>query len=269
MFTYNGKEIKSVNYNGKSVKRVLYNGKEVWSAAPSKQILFNFPFTSDIIDTTGQQTLTNYTSATGTGTADFSQGYSFDAINQSGASLGMIDGNYASLRLSDITPFLVGTGDFGISAEIYIPLPSEQYYRRAISVFSLNGFIPNNVYRQFTFGVYLNWWYTSKGKRGIGIRYPTDATTSTDIYSETEYDSTTQNLFDVWIPVKLEKINGVTTVYFGEEVINLTSEQYSLQSYSEYTRHTAGVYINQQVYHFSNVSTNTKIRNVQFWKGAQ
>ena len=266
MFTYNGNEIKAVNYNGKSVKKVLYNGTEVWSSAPAKQILFNFPFSSNIIDTTGQQTLTNYTSATGTSTVDFSQGYSFDAINQSGTSLGIINYNYAALRLSDITPFLVGTGDFGISAEIYIPLPSEQYYRRTISVFSLNGDIPANTYRQFTFGIYLNWWYSAKGKRGVGIRYPTDATTSTDIYSETEYDSTTQNLFDVWIPVKLEKINGVTTVYFEEEKINLTSEQYSLQSYSEYTRHTAGVYINQQVSNFSNASTGAKIRNVQFWK---
>lgn len=238
--------------------------------------VFNFPLTADYEDADGNADaiLAFKNSSIGGTYIDPSYRYKFDALGGSGAALGFHDdsGENKSVyaHLQNDTNCYIGTGDFTISADIYIPTPSSTNYNIPINVFTLVGYIPNNVYRLFTFGVVVKKWYTDSITTSIGFRYPTSATAQTDLYhAETSIAGLVPtNLFDRWNRIKLERKNGVTKAYWGDNVFDFGDTAYDLKYFDECNQQRALVVPMLEVYGSqatsSNINNMFKIKNVKF-----
>ena len=238
--------------------------------------VFNFPLTADYEDADGNaDAILAFKSSTIGGTEiDPSYRYKFDALGGSGAALGFHDDSgenksvYANLQYD--ANCYVGTGDFTISADIYIPTPSSANYNIPINVFTLVGYIPNNVYRLFTFGVVVKKWYSDSITTSIGFRYPTSATAQTDLYHQETSTAglVPTNLFDQWNRIKLERKNGVTKAYWSDNVFDFGDTAYDLKYFDECSQQRALVVPMLEVYNSqataNNINNMFKIKNVKF-----
>lgn len=273
VLTINSPTAKGFSTTGRNTGESGASFSYYWRACgflKTAQTLFNMPLTADFTDAENKQSIGFYNSSVSNTSVEASQGYSFEDLRGSGAACGIIDNNYAYARLSNTDAVLIGDEDFSISADVYIPTPTNEYYRIPINFFTVSGYIPNNTYRAFTFGAYISKWYTTSVTFGIGYRYSTSATVQKDIYSAVENLSTT-DVFDKWITAKLERKNGVTKGYFAGQEVDFTGLQpnaYSIQTFDEYQMTTVCVANAQDVSSFgATLAGGWKIKNLKMIKG--
>ena len=227
---------------------------------------FNFPLTSDLIDLTGNATLVNDYS--------FDQGYSFDSLSGSGPSLGVINYNYSYLRLNDATPYLVGTGDYRISADIYVPTPvptsGGSYFDFGIFPFNLRGRGSGyNSYFPFITYLHIRHWYQTNTVITAGIQrsityssYTTDSVTLMDAADVSSF-------YNTWHSVTWKRKNGTTTFTIDGNEYQVSTASYELKTYDQYVKGIqanilgmGGSYAIGTEYTGNN---NFKIKNVKFY----
>lgn len=227
---------------------------------------FNFPLTSDLIDLTGNATLVNDYS--------FDQGYSFDSLSGSGPSLGVINDNYSYLRLNDATPYLVGTGDYRISADIYVPTPvptsGGSYFEFGIFPFNLRGRGSGyNSYFPFITYLHIRHWYQTNTIITAGIQrsityssYTTDSVTLMDAADVSSF-------YNTWHSVTWKRKNGTTTFTIDSNEYQVSTASYELKTYDQYTlgiqANILGMGNSYATGTDDTGNNNFKIKNVKFY----
>ena len=221
---------------------------------------FNFPLTSDLIDLTGNASLYMRSSS-------FDNAYSFADLSGSGPSLGITNYNYAYLTLDSVEPYLIGTGDYRISANVYIPTPTQTNYMFSICPFAF--YATTSVYHiPFSVAISVRRWYSATTTVKIGIMRSTSYTTQVFDSTTVFEASDTSSFFNKWHDITWVRKNGTTSISIDGTSYVVSTASYELSQDSHYTSFYATVLGVSSAYadgSNSSGNNNFKIKNVKFY----
>lgn len=221
---------------------------------------FNFPLTSDLIDLTGNASLYMRNGS-------FDNAYSFADLSGSGPSLGITNYNYAYLTLDSAEPYLIGTGDYRISANVYIPTPTKANYSFSICPFAFYA-IYGVQYIPFSVAMSVRHWYTTNTIVEIGIVRSTSYTTQVFDSATVFEASDASAFFNKWHDVTWVRKNGTTSVSIDGTSYVVSTASYELSQDSHYTSFYATVLgvVNADVDGSSGSGNNNfKVKNIKFY----